>query len=206
VCDVFAHRPAARIAAELRAWTGTAGGSVPAGDEGPHDVLGWAAGVSAGLAREVEERLRLAELDAVATADATPGAGAFLAACRASGRTVAVVSNNNADAINAYLERTGLVRYVSHVEGRDPSDPALMKPHPYLLGAALRALGASPDRSVFVGDATSDVQAGAAAGVPTVGYARAAAERDRLTAAGAAAVTDSMAALAAVLPCRVWIS
>lgn len=195
VCSVFAGYPAPVIAAELRTWIATEAIQVPHLTDDPHEVLRQAAAISGDLAREVEKRLRLAEIEAAATAEPTPGAAEFLAACQATGRPVAIVSNNTADAITAYLERTDLSRYVAHVEGRDRHDTALMKPHPYLLNVSMRAIGASPAKTTFIGDSTSDIQAGTAAGVPTIGYANKPGKPHRLLAAGASAITENMAAL-----------
>lgn len=49
-----------------------------------------------------ERYLTEAELRAAESAEPTPGAGEFLAACRDTGREVAVVSNNSAPAIARY--------------------------------------------------------------------------------------------------------
>ena len=43
------------------------------------------------------------------------------------------MSNNCAPAISAYLRRQHLEGLIAHVQGRDPDDVKLMKPHPYLL-------------------------------------------------------------------------
>jgi beta-phosphoglucomutase-like phosphatase (HAD superfamily) len=111
---------------------------------------------------------------------------------------VAIVSNNCQEAITAYLERVGLAGSVCHVEGRSPDDPRLMKPNPYLVERAIRALGTTPAACVFVGDQQDDVQAGRAAGVATVGYANKVVKAEVLRRAGAdTIVTDLAAAFAA---------
>ncbi len=199
VCSVFAGYPAPTVAAELLDWIAHEAIQLPRLSDDPHDVLRQAAEVSGDLARQVEARLRAAEIRAAATAEPTPGAAAFLAACQATGRPVAIVSNNTADAIRTYLDHTGLAHLVAHVEGRDRHDASLMKPHPHSLNASIQALGASPSKSALIGDSTSDMHAAAAAGVLPIGYANKPGKRDRLTAAGAAATTDAMADLATEL-------
>ncbi|MEO3751686.1 HAD hydrolase-like protein [Streptomyces sp. B6B3] len=80
-----------------------------------------------------------------------------------------VVSNNAAQAIQGYLDKHALTSRVRGVVGRVPGEPASMKPSPRLL---LDAMGTSPaSEYVFLGDAVRDVEAGHAAGVPTIGYA-----------------------------------
>ena len=202
VCSVFAGYPAPTVAAELLDWIAHEAIQLPRLSDDPHDVLRQAAEVSGDLARQVEARLRAAEIHAAATAAPTPGDDAFLAACQATGRPVAIVSNNTADAIRTYLDRTGLAHLVAHVEGRDRHDASLMKPHPHSLNASIQALGASPSKSALIGDSTSDMHAAAAAGVLPIGYANKPGKPARLTAAGAATITEHMADLAAALADR----
>jgi HAD superfamily hydrolase (TIGR01509 family) len=199
VCSVFAGYPAPAIAAELRDWIASEAIQLPRVSDDPHDVLRQAAEVSGQLARQVETRLRTAEIRAATTAEPTPGAAEFLTVCQATGRPVAIVSNNTADAITTYLDRADLAHLVAHVEGRDRHDTALMKPHPHSLRLAMQAIGASPSKSALIGDSTSDMHAATAAGVIPIGYANKPGKRDRLSAAGAAAITAAMYELTAAL-------
>jgi phosphoglycolate phosphatase len=80
-------------------------------------------GADLDLAQQLEVALQKAELTAIETARPTPGAAESIAACTASGRLVAVVSNNYAEAVVEYLARAGLSEGVTHVEGRIPADP-----------------------------------------------------------------------------------
>jgi beta-phosphoglucomutase-like phosphatase (HAD superfamily) len=84
----------------------------------------------------------------------------------ASVTTVAIVSNNSGEAIRAYLRLRDLDQDVALVEGRDTSDPDLMKPSPYLVRSAVGRLGTVGACCVFVEDSASDVLAGLLAGVP----------------------------------------
>src|SRR5262249_36479477 len=85
-----------------------------------------------------------------------------------AGRTVIIVSNNSSYAILEYLaiHRIGPV---AGVVGRDDSDPALMKPSPYLVRAAVSILDAHPAECAFVGASTTDMLAGRLAGVQVIG-------------------------------------
>jgi phosphoglycolate phosphatase-like HAD superfamily hydrolase len=108
---------------------------------GPHELLTSAGAVSPDLPKVIEEALQLAEIRAAESATPTPGAAEFLAACRDTGRPVAVVSNNCLPAVVAYLERVGLAGLVQHIEAREEVDPARMKPSPYLVERAAHAIG-----------------------------------------------------------------
>ena len=64
----------------------------------------------------------------------------------------------------AVLQQFGLIQYFDHVQGTDgfPSKPA-----PDVIFAALKALGASTEECLFVGDSPADMEAGRRAGVKT---------------------------------------
>lgn len=198
ICSVFDGYPARQITHELlvlarqiRRDVGTALEQVSS----PHELLLAAAG-DVELAQQLEVALQKAELTAIETARPTPGAAESIAACVASGRLVAVVSNNFAEAVVEYLVRVGLSASVTHVEGRNASDPTLMKPDPHLLDRAIRTLGVEPSSCVFVGDQTTDIAAGRAAGVSTIGYANKRGKVEALQAAGADVALTNMADLA----------
>jgi HAD superfamily hydrolase (TIGR01509 family) len=89
----------------------------------------------------------------------------------AAGLPVAVVSNNSAAAVDAYLSMHGLSQHVSVVIGRPYGRPDLMKPNPAPILDAVHALGASPAASVLIGDSVADVEGARAAGVRVIGYA-----------------------------------
>jgi phosphoglycolate phosphatase len=191
--------PGVAVADELATTAAAAGHPVPADylrNQDPLDVLRFAGTVGTELTATIERELTRAEVRAADTADGTPGADAFLAACRSTGRTVAVVSNNSAAGVTRYLERVGWVDLVRLVEGRDPSDPGLMKPHPHILLRTLRDLGAPAESAVIVGDSVTDIEAGLAADVWTIGYANKPGKDEAMRDAGADAVLESMADLA----------
>jgi phosphoglycolate phosphatase-like HAD superfamily hydrolase len=199
VCSIFAGYPAPAVAEELASKAAAAGHPVPADylrNQDPLDVLRFAGTVGPELTALVERELTRAEVTAADTAEATPGAEGFLAACRSTGRTVAVVSNNSAAAVTCFLERAGWVDLVRLVEGRDPSDPALMKPHPHVLLRTLRDLVGPAESAVIVGDSVTDIEAGLAADVWTIGYANKPGKDEAMRDAGADVVLDSMAELA----------
>jgi phosphoglycolate phosphatase-like HAD superfamily hydrolase len=75
---------------------------------------------------------------------------------------VAILSASPAAVIEAALERAGLAGTVGAIcDGRDPRSKRAKLP------ALLAQFGASPSRSVMVGDAVSDIRAGRANGMRT---------------------------------------
>ncbi|GII25496.1 HAD family hydrolase [Planosporangium mesophilum] len=199
VCAVFADYPAATAAAQLHAVIRDRLGHVPpdiASLTGhPLGILRRTADLGDDeLTRAVADACRDAELTAVASAAPTPGAVDVLHAAHDSGCAVAIVSNNHADAIEKYLSAHDLLGYVGGIAGRtDGMDPRLLKPHPLLVTAGLATVNAQPADAVFVGDSETDIEAGRAAGVTTIGYANKPGKRERL--ADADLVVDSLTPL-----------
>ncbi|MFD8785978.1 HAD family hydrolase [Kitasatospora sp. NPDC059599] len=202
VCSVFAGLPAAEVARRLREGLLATGEQAPAGAEEESDPLALLRLVSDArpdLTESADAALAALETEAVRVARPTPGGESVLQVCARSGRLVSVVSNNAGTAIEAYLTQYGLSDYVAGVFGRAPGDPSSMKPNPRLLLEAMEAAGTRPEHCVFIGDATRDVEAGEAAGVPTIGYANKPGKGAKLTTAGAAVIVDSMELVAAAL-------
>ncbi|GGN26583.1 phosphoglycolate phosphatase [Actinoplanes campanulatus] len=203
ICSVFAGYPAAAVADELRAVIRQrCGGHLPpAVAQLSSDPLRILAEVAAGgddrLTREIADTCRDAEVNAVASATATPGAEDVLRAAQATGRQVVIVSNNATAAIDAYLKCHDLTRYITAVSARfDGMNPQLLKPHPFLLEAGLTPTNTEPAEAVFIGDSVTDIEAGRTAGIRTIGYANKPGKHQRLTNAGADLVIDSMVTLA----------
>ena len=127
---------------------------------------------SPALTRALAHALLEAELTAVETATPTPGGHEAIAIAAATGRKVAIVSNNSEEAVCAYLERHGLAAHVHFVSARYAGmRPSLMKPDPHLLHRALHGLHVAADTTVMVGNSATDVRAAHAAGVASIGYA-----------------------------------
>jgi phosphoglycolate phosphatase len=91
------------------------------------------------------------------------------------------------------------------VVARNSPDPALLKPHPYLVTRAIDLFGADRAECAFLGDSPNDMIAAAHAGIPGIGYANKPGKAERLSDAGAQVVAEDMqtiarAAAAAVAP------
>jgi HAD superfamily hydrolase (TIGR01549 family) len=202
VCHLFAGYPAPIVAAEMLTGLATLGVAIP--DQlyecrSPTDVFLWVASERAESTTLAEDLLKKAELAAVETSKPTCHVDRVLAAAVETGRIVAIVSNNSAEAINRYLEKHGLASYVSTVVGRAYGRPDLMKPHPDSLMRASKNIGVSVEECLFVGDAVTDVHAAHEAGAHPIGYAKSPARTVGLFEAGAGVVIDEMAILASAL-------
>ncbi|MEH1017264.1 HAD family phosphatase [Micromonospora sp. CPCC 206060] len=203
VCSVFAGYPAPQVAAELVDVLRRHGVDVPpdlASEPDPLEVLRrtGAAG-DQDVTRAVEDALCEAERRAVETAEPTPYGREVIVAARQAGVPVAVVSNNSAGAVIAYLTAHRLAAYVSPVIGRAYADPARMKPNPEPILEAVRAVREPASRCVLIGDSLSDIEGARAAGVRAIGYANRPAKVELLRDVGANVVITSMAGIADAL-------
>ncbi|MFJ4093743.1 HAD family hydrolase [Kitasatospora sp. NPDC089913] len=202
VCAVFAGLPAPEVARRLREGLLAIGEQAPAGtaeESDPLALLRLVSDARPDLTESTDAALAALEIEAVQVGRPTVGGESVLRASARSGRLVSVVSNNAGVAIEAYLAEHGLYDYVAGVFGRTPGDPSSMKPNPRLLLEAMEAAGTGPEHCMFIGDAARDVEAGAAAGVRTIGYANKPGKAAKLAAAGAVAIVDSMGFIADAL-------
>ncbi|WFE62889.1 HAD family phosphatase [Micromonospora sp. WMMD714] len=207
VCSVFAGYPAPQVAAELVEVLRKHSVDVPpdlAGEPDPLEVLRRVGATGdQDVTRAVEDALCAAERRAVETAEPTPYGREVIVAARQAGMPVAVVSNNSADAVGAYLAAHRLASCVSPVVGRAYSAPDNMKPNPAPILQAVRFLGKRPRRCVLIGDSLSDIEGSRAAGVQVIGYANRPTKVDEFQAARADVVIKSMVEIAEVLIKRI---
>jgi phosphoglycolate phosphatase len=168
----------------------------------PMEVFAYAGTISAELSARVEAEMTDLEVAAVATAKPTPYIHDVLAACRESGRTTAVVSNNAERAVQLYLTRHGLDDRTGPVFARTSRDPALLKPSPHLIDKAVQDLNADPAATALVGDSITDIEGSRLAGIDSIGYANKPGKYERMSAAGAGTVISTLAELALRLRAR----
>ncbi|WP_435970370.1 HAD family hydrolase [Streptomyces sp. Qhu_M48] len=206
ICHVFQGLPAPGVAKDLSAVLATLAPHLADAAHSTDDPM-----VVHQLAREggrdvlaaVEAALTDAEVRAVGVAGApTGGAVEAMAAARSSGRRVAIVSNNSADCVHAYLSAQGLSGAVEAVVGRPILRPDLMKPSPHPLLEAAATLGVSPQRSALVGDSVTDIEAARAAGTGSIGFANRPGKEEALASAGAGAVVTAMQCIARAFTAR----
>lgn len=202
ICSVFAGLPAPIVAERLRRSLRQLGVKVTAqleNDPDPLSIYRQSASHGPVVTAALFGRLVAAEVEAVSSAAPTPGALAAIRAARASKRRIAVVSNNAADAVEAYVGQHGLAPYIDHIAARRTSEPNLMKPHPAYVIETTTVLAVAPQRSVLVGDSETDMHAIKRAGGIAIGYANKPGKHDRLSAAGADAILSQMVDLVPAL-------
>ena len=144
------------------------------------------------LVAELEERLTHEELRAASSAMPTPYADPLIRTWTAVGSRLAITTNNSPRVVHKYLESRGLVGcFAPHIYGRT-QELRHLKPDPHCLVRALNATGTAPADALMIGDAVSDREAAARAGVPFLGYARNSRKAKFLREAGADAVVESL--------------
>jgi phosphoglycolate phosphatase len=124
-----------------------------------------------------------------------PGVVDVLDAFAAAGAKLVVCTNKRTDLSLALLDALDLTRRFVAVVGPDKAGAA--KPDPHHLLFAIQAAGGSPGHALMIGDSSSDVGAGKAAGVPVVAVSFGYSDVPPAD-LGADAVIDSFAELPAV--------
>ncbi|MGP3987714.1 HAD family hydrolase [Streptomyces sp. 3N207] len=210
LCHLFARRTAASVARRLReTYAGPPGGSAGMWPETTDPLrLLTAAFDDSSLprenARQMERSLTLEEVAAAEVAFPTGYADALVRTLCATGRTVAVATDNSADAVERYLAGRSLLDAFS--SGRRPGDapsrvcgrvcdgtaPLRLKPDPDCVLRALESTGADAAESLMLGDSARDAAAARAAGVGFVGYARNERKERELREAGAEWVVPTL--------------
>lgn len=90
-----------------------------------------------------------------------------LAALKAAGLPMAIVTNKPTPFVAPLLESLGIADAFSLIIGGD--DVPVKKPHPAAIFMVLGTFGVLPNELLFVGDSRNDIQAAQAAGVPNIG-------------------------------------
>ncbi|MBN6036031.1 HAD family hydrolase [Amycolatopsis sp. 195334CR] len=204
ICSVFAGLPAPAVAEQLRVVLADGGHTdlpesvATTGD--PFDVFRYAATLGDDEARYVEAAFTALEVEAIATAEPTPGAHDLIHAWHETDRPLAIVSNNSVTAIRSYMALYDVESIIELVAARSDHRVELLKPNPYLVQQALTFLSESPGQTIMLGDSRTDVEAARAAGAVPVGYTNKSAKERCLTQAGSAANTSSIASLLTCLP------
>jgi HAD superfamily hydrolase (TIGR01509 family) len=126
-----------------------------------------------------------------------PGADGLLRALDRRGVRWAIATSSRREQVRASIAALGLHAEPLIVDG---SHVAHAKPAPDLLQLAARELALAPAACWYVGDATWDMRAAVAAGMPAIGVtAGAAVEADALREAGASAVCSSLVEVGALV-------
>jgi phosphoglycolate phosphatase len=106
---------------------------------------------------------------------------------------MAVISNKTTEFVTPLIERLGIARYFKMVIGADCGLP--LKPAPDAVRHIMAEFGAPKDRTAIVGDGTTDVRAGKAAGVITCSVTYGFRSEDELRKAGPDHIIHSLSEL-----------
>ncbi len=117
-----------------------------------------------------------------------PGAREVVEALRARKDVVlGIATGKGLNGVHRILELHGLTDYFSTLQTPD-HNPS--KPHPGMLQTAMRETGASPQRTIMIGDTTFDMEMGVAAKARTIGVTWGYHEPRELIAVGAETMID----------------
>ncbi|MGB8682939.1 MAG: HAD family hydrolase [Candidatus Binatus sp.] len=141
-------------------------------------------------ASAIIEKIELAGVD---RAQPLEGATEILAALKASGAAIAIVTSNSSKTVQRWFDRHGGAS-VDAIVGRDTL--LGLKPAPDMVIRALETYSVDRSEAAFVGDSDADIRAAQSCGVRFYGIAPTDTVRDRLLAAGATEIFASPAALA----------
>jgi phosphoglycolate phosphatase len=130
-----------------------------------------------------------------------PGAREVIDALAARADTLlGIATGKSQRGVRAVLGRHGLAERFATIQ---TSDDAPSKPHPGMVLAAMREIGAAPRDTVVVGDTVFDLEMARAAGARAIGVAWGYHPVSALRAAGADAMIESFAELVPTLD-RLW--
>jgi len=141
-------------------------------------------------ASEIIEEIELAGVD---RAQPLEGAVEILAALKASGASIAIVTSNSSKTVKRWFDRNDGAS-VNAIIGRDTL--LGLKPAPDMLVRAVESFSVDQADAAFVGDSEADIRAAQSCGVRFYGIAPTDSARARLLAAGATEIFASPAALA----------
>ncbi|SCK05282.1 HAD family hydrolase [Streptomyces sp. WMMB 322] len=201
ICHLFRKRPPAAIAQRLEevalAHHSGAADWLPRGTRDPQEILRAVFEqpglVESGVARDIERALTEEEVQAAPGAFPTAYADALIRTLVATGRELAVTTNNSQQAVERYLEtRTTHELFAGRVHGRSAEGALRLKPDPDCLLRALESTKTPAQEALMIGDAPRDLEAARAAGVAFLGYARNERKEQELRAAGAGHVVGSL--------------
>lgn len=127
-----------------------------------------------------------------------PGILDMLTALKAKGLILAVVSNKFDAAVKGLMPEyfPGLI---DDAAGEAEAAGIPKKPHPAMVHAVLRSLGADPARAVYVGDSDVDLQTAKNAGLPCISVTWGFRDREFLTQHGASTFADTPEDLLSIL-------
>ena len=115
----------------------------------------------------IEEAMNQVELEALPTNELRPHAAETIKRLREAGLRLGIATRSHREYTVRSLEALGLTQYFSNIVARD--DTPTPKPHPGHLLQAIRQIGAEKNRTLYIGDTTTDLETATAAGVEFIG-------------------------------------
>ena len=158
-------------------------------------IIGDDDGDAGAFRADAERIITEIELQGAREASLLPGTAQALSNLRAQGYRVAIVTRNSRAVIATIPGTTSLAcdaLLSREAVGR-------VKPHPEHLTAALAAVKCEARHAAMVGDHPTDISAGKAMGMFTIGVLTGAGTRETLTAAGADLIAESVCEVARML-------
>jgi len=140
----------------------------------------------------VQERYRVHFLQRDAGTTLFPGAAETVESLHASGFLLAVATGKSRRGLDRALASTGLQRYFHATRCADEGHS---KPHPGMLQGLMEELGIAGERTLMIGDTTHDMEMAHAAGVPRLGVAYGAHEKEALLSYAPVACVDDFGSL-----------
>lgn len=140
---------------------------------------------------ETFEKLRVLELEAAKGKDVYPFTRSVLSLLKTKGLTIGIITRTCIDVVNSVFPDFG--EYVEGIVTRDHIKD--LKPHPDHIRAVCHALSVSPEEGILAGDHPTDMLAGKAVGMRTVGLLSGRTTREDLNRAGADYVVQDIRAI-----------
>ncbi len=118
----------------------------------------------------IEEAMDQVELEALPTNVLRPNAADAVKKLHGAGYKLGVATRSHREYTLRSLDAFSLTPYFNTIVARD--DTSTPKPHPGHLLQTIRQLDAEKDRTLYIGDTTTDLETAVAAGVEFIGYWR----------------------------------
>jgi len=166
------------------------------------EVLRYAADADRDMAIQLEPELTQLESRAVVDAALTPYVHDVVDACRESGRSVTIISQNATRAVKLFLHAYDLSRVGGNVVARETADLSKVRPGTRLVERAASQLNDAPSSCALVCTTAEAIEAAQISGAYAIAYARTSDVYDRLASAGADAIITTLAHLALRLRAR----
>lgn len=119
---------------------------------------------------QIEKAMNMVELEALPTNVLRPNAADVVKGLHATGYRLGVATRSHREYTLRSLDAFSLTPCFDAIVARD--DTPTPKPHPGHLLQTIELLGSERDRTIYVGDTTTDLETAAAADVRFVGYWR----------------------------------